>query len=72
MGILPKVINYKFVGCPLWKILAEAQIATRSCLANVRVGKLNLLAKQTQLGWENQSNWFVELADWLSTELMMK
>ena len=35
------------------KILAEAQIVTRSCLANERVGKLNLLVEQTQLvGWE--------------------
>ena len=46
------------------EILTEAQIATRSCLANERVGKLNLLAEQTQVvGWENQSNWFGELVD---------
>ena len=68
VGILPKVINYKFGRLPLVEILAEAQIATRSCLANVRVGKLNLSAQQTQLGWENQSNWFNELVDCLSTE----
>ena len=46
MGILPKVINYKFGRLLLVEILAEAQIATRSCLANERVGQLNLLAEQ--------------------------
>jgi len=68
VGILPKVINYKFGSLPLVEILAEAQIATRSCLAGQRVGKLNLLAQQKQLGWENSSNWLDELVDSLSTE----
>ena len=68
MGILPQVINYKFGRLTLVEILAEAQIATRSCLADKRVDILNLLAEQTQLGWENQSNWFKKLVDCLSTE----
>ena len=49
MGILPKVINYKFGSLPLLEILAEAQTATRSCIANQRVEKLNLKAEQNTI-----------------------
>ena len=62
MAFLPKVINYKFGSLPLAEILAEAQLATRICLANQRVGKLKLLAQQKQLGQEKSkakgsTNW---------------
>ena len=54
MGFLPKVINYNFGSLSPVEILAEAeaQIATRYLIAVQRVGKLNLLADQKQLGWD--------------------